>query len=250
MATIPSTTARFAGSDFRIGSVINRAFSVLSRNLLKFSAVTAVAYLPTLLLTKVFTDGDNVSGIGVLTGFLGILLLLAFSMVSHAIITFAAFQDMRGRPVHLGESLGIGLQRVVPIIGLAIVIAIAIGLGFMALIIPGLILLTMWFIAIPACVVEQLGPLASLKRSAQLTKGHRWKIFGLMLLLLLISIVVTPIIDLGLASIGGPMLALIVGLIWNALWGAFYGIAVVVSYHDLRVAKEGIDTEQIAAVFD
>jgi hypothetical protein len=39
-------------------------------------------------------------------------------------------------------------------------------------------------------------------------------------------------------------------VIWNALWGAFYATFAVVTYHDLRVAKEGVDTAQIAAVFE
>ena len=39
-------------------------------------------------------------------------------------------------------------------------------------------------------------------------------------------------------------------LIWNALYGAFDAILVVVTYHDLRVAKEGVDTDHIAAVFE
>jgi hypothetical protein len=39
-------------------------------------------------------------------------------------------------------------------------------------------------------------------------------------------------------------------VIWSGVWGAFYAICVVVAYHDLRVAKEGVDTAQIAAVFE
>jgi hypothetical protein len=38
--------------------------------------------------------------------------------------------------------------------------------------------------------------------------------------------------------------------VWNGFWGALYAIFAVVTYHDLRVAKEGVDTEQIAAVFE
>ncbi len=53
-----------------------------------------------------------------------------------------------------------------------------------------------------------------------------------------------------MAAIVGAPLALVGSLIWNGIWGAFYAIAVVVTYHDLRVAKEGIDIEQIASVFD
>jgi len=48
---------------------------------------------------------------------------------------------------------------------------------------PGLIVFTMWFVATPACVVERLGPFRSMGRSRQLTKGHRWKIFGTIVLI-------------------------------------------------------------------
>jgi hypothetical protein len=61
---------------------------------------------------------------------------------------------------------------------------------------------------------------------------------------------------LGMGAILGLSPALItpagqlVGLIWSAIWKAFYVILAVVIYHDLRVAKEGVDTEQIVAVFE
>jgi hypothetical protein len=42
----------------------------------------------------------------------------------------------------------------------------------------------------------------------------------------------------------------IVNLVWGAIWSAFLAILIVVTYHDLRVAKEGVDTDQIAAVFE
>jgi hypothetical protein len=246
MTDASSMPTRFAESDFNIGRVINRSTTVLSRNFLPFFVVAAIAYLPTLLLMKVADDPTA----GILAGLFSLFLLLVFSIVSQAVIVHAAFQDMRGRPVRLGESLGVGLARLFPIVGLAIVMAILGGIGFMLLFVPGLILLTMWFVGMPACVVEQLGPLASLSRSSQLTKGHRWKIFGLMLLLIIISIVVTLVTEYLLGAAGGPVLAAIGSLIWNGIWGAFYAIAVVVTYHDLRVAKEGINIEQIAAVFD
>ena len=39
-------------------------------------------------------------------------------------------------------------------------------------------------------------------------------------------------------------------LVWSMIWGALVAIFMVVLYHDLRVAKEGLNTDQIAAVFD
>jgi len=244
-----ASPSRSAESDFKVGRVLNRTSSVLARNFLTFFIVTAVAYLPTLMLTKSTTDAaDSGAGLGPLL--LGLFLAVVLSMLSQAVVLYGAFQDMRGRPVSLAESLQVGFSRFFAIVGLAIAMSVLVVLGFALLIIPGLYLLTMWFVATPACVVEQLGPSSSMRRSAELTRGHRWKIFGLTLVLIIISAVVTPVIETTLDEVAGGAVALIVGLIWNGVWGAFYAISVVVTYHDLRVAKEGVDIAQIAAVFD
>jgi MFS family permease len=242
---------RFAEGDFRVGAVLNRTFSVLSRNFLPFFIVVVVANLPILLMSHdLGTAPAEPASANVGASILGAFLAVALNMLSQAIILYGAFQDMRGQRVNLGESLGVGLSRFFPIVGLAIVASLLMGLGFILLIIPGLILMTMWFVATPACVVEQLGPFRSMKRSSQLTKGHRWKIFGLIFVLLIISSIISPTLTVSLAAIGGRLLAVTGSAIWHGVWGAFYAIAVVVTYHDLRVAKEGIDIEQIAAVFD
>jgi hypothetical protein len=249
--TDTSMPTRFAESDFRVGRVLSRSGSVLSRHLLIFIAITAVANLPTLLLfqgggARVPVTPDQSPWLFVV----GIILSVILTYLAQAVILHAAFQAMRGKPVSLGESLSVGFSRFFPIFGLAIVLGFLVGLATLALVVPGLILLTMWFVGAPACVVERLGPWTSLQRSAELTKGHRWKIFGLWILLIIISAVVSPLIELALSPLGSWIVTFIVNLAWTAIWGAYYAIAVVVSYHDLRVAKEGIDIEQIASVFD
>jgi hypothetical protein len=249
--TDASMAARFAESDFRVGRVLSRTASVLSRHFLIFFVVTAVANLPVLLLTQAATAAAvNAPGQSLALLSIGVLLMIVLAYVSQAVILHAAFQDMRNRPVNLGESLRVGLARFLPIVVLAIILAFLVGLASLLLLIPGLILITMWFVGTPVCVVERRGPWASLKRSAELTKGHRWKIFGLMILLIIISAIVSPLIELALGPVGSVILTFLVTLIWTATWGAYYAIAVAVTYHDLRAAKEGIHIEEIAAVFD
>jgi hypothetical protein len=124
------------------------------------------------------------------------------------------------------------------------------GLAALALIFPGLIVVTMLFVAVPVCVVERLGPIKSMGRSTRLTKGHRWKIFGIWFAALLVQGVVQSVLT-GLVAAGGlSLLGMPVLVIWSAVYGAFSAVLAVVAYHDLRVAKEGVDTDQIAAVFD
>jgi hypothetical protein len=249
-----SVPAPYAGSDFSVGRVLNRTFSVLTRNFLTFFIVTTVASVPSVWLSQSGTfdatasPEEMLSSAGLL--FLSLILTVVLYTLSQAIVLYAAFQDMRGRPVSLTESLQVGFRRFFPIIGLAICMWFVLIFAFMLFIVPGIILITMWFVATPACVVERTGPIRSLGRSRQLTKGHRWKIFGLLLLLILISAIISPTLTVALAAIGGTTLVLIGTLIWSGVWGAFYAIAGVVTYHDLRAAKEGIDIHQIAAVFD
>jgi hypothetical protein len=124
--------------------------------------------------------------------------------------------------------------------------------------VPVVMLFLMWSMGSPACVVERLGPFRSLGRSRELTKGHRWKILGLFLATVIPGVIIGAIVGglmgviLVLGQVGsfGTAAIQIISLIWNAIWTAFFAIVIVVAYHDLRVAKEGVDTDQIAAVFE
>ncbi len=249
--TNTTMSARFAESDFRIGPVITRAAKILSQHFLIFFLIGVVANLPSVLLGQ---GGEAVTasptGQGAVLLIIGGVLTFVLSMISQAVMVHAAFQAMRMRPVSLGESLKVGLSRVIAVFLLAILMGILGGLGFVLLLVPGFMLMTMWFVSTPACVVERTGPWTSMKRSAALTKGHRWKVFGLLLLLVLLSLIVAGLLQLVLMQVGSTILVLLGTLLWGALWTAYYSIAVVMTYHDLRVAKEGIDIEQIASVFD
>jgi hypothetical protein len=260
-ATLPA--GRFTEGDFRVGQVFSRTWSVFSGNFLKFMLVTGIASLPPLLIPQPSpATPDNPFGNLGLSFFLGMFLMIVLGTLSQAIVLYGAFQDMRGKPVSLADCLKVGLHRFFPVIGLAIVVGLAVIFASLFLFVPGMILYIMWFVATPVCVVEQLGPLRSMGRSRELTKGHRWKIFGLSLLILIpVMIVASVIVALiaivlgtgaivGLPSVLASPLGEVVNLIWSAAWGAFYAVMVVVTYHDLRVAKEGVDTEQIAAVFE
>ncbi|MBO0759178.1 MAG: hypothetical protein J2P54_25335 [Bradyrhizobiaceae bacterium] len=238
-------------SDFRAGRVFNQTWSVLSRNLLPFCLVTAIASLPNVLIVATQTAGDPRAGSDYAVWLLlAVLAAMVLSALSEAVVLYGAFEDMRGRPVNLLESVRIGLRRFFPVLGVAVLVPILAALAGFLLIVPAFIVLTMLFVAMPACVVETLGPLKSMGRSAQLTKGHRWKIFGLWFATTVAGGIIQAALE-GLSDyVGGAPLRLAVLLAWGALLGAFYAILVVVTYHDLRVTKEGVDTSQIAAVFD
>lgn len=62
--------------------------------------------------------------------------------------------------------------------------------GVVLLIAPAMVLALAWSVSVPAIVFEHRGPLGGLARSSQLTKGRRWSIVGLFLLVMIIWVVV------------------------------------------------------------
>jgi hypothetical protein len=48
----------------------------------------------------------------------------------------------------------------------------------------------------------------------------------------------------------GATVVVIVNLVWAAAWAVYFNCLLIMIYHDLRAAKEGVGTDQIAAVFD
>jgi hypothetical protein len=244
-----TSPAVISTGDFRLGSIISRSASILWRHVLSFFVVGVIASWPILLQISILTaePGDELALSDVPWMLLVIILLMVFSTVGQAIVIHAAFQDMRRGPVRLVESLNVALQRFWPLIGLTLAGLLTM-VGLALLLVPGLIFSTLWFVSLPACIVEQLGPWKSLDRSRELTRGHRWKVFGLVLLL---------VIGSSVSSLVGPwvtptsaVVAVVGALMWNGIWTAFTAVTAIVTYHDLRMAKEGIDIEPIAVVFD
>ncbi len=243
---VPSIAAVPAAGELRIGRVFSRTFTLLSRNFPIYFAVAAVSSVPRLLFEKDNTLGLDQPGEILLAG----LLMLVLGPITQAIVLHVAFQDMRGRSVSLTEAVRSAVGRLLPLVGLAICTGVAMIVGLLLLIVPALIFLTMWYVANPACVVERLGVFASMERSSALTKGHRWAIFGTWLLLAIGGGILGAVVSALIGSIGSSGVSTVASLAWSASASAFGIIFTGAMYHDLRVAKEGVDIRQIAAVFE
>jgi hypothetical protein len=203
-------------------------------------------------------------------------------LVALAVVVHAIFQDMRSRPVRLGESIQRGLRRFFPLIGGAILVALGLVLtmflamllvavpgsllfprsmgqgipvvwfaGIIRAAVPILLLYMRWYVFPPVCVLDKKGPLGSLGRSAELTRDNRWKLFAIFIMTMLVAMLAGGAIKLlGLANSMPILLLLGIQGVWQGVWFAFNSILGVVIYHDLRVTKEGADIESIASVFD
>jgi uncharacterized membrane protein len=241
----------------RVGAVFSRALDLLFADFGKFFLLGLLAWSPVFVASLIIGFRYAVVGPGAIAGptlgigvfVVGILTGASF-ILSQAVILFGTVEKMRGKSFALGTSLRQGLARFFPIIGLYIVMVLAIMLGFVLLIIPGIILAMMFYVALPVCIVERQGPIASLNRSTELTKGNRWRLFGIGLLLYLANLIGQTVIQFALRALAGGTVSGIGVFVWSVVIGAVNAILVAVIYHDLRVAREGIDIDHIAAVFD
>jgi hypothetical protein len=250
-----------APSSFRVGAVFSRAFELLFRDFGKFFGLSLLAWAPFLLLTLLAGGTQPGLASGVPPGggaiarwalsFLGIALLwMLLSVLCQAIILYGAFEQMRGKSFAVGESLKRGLTRFFPILGVILCMAFGGGFASVFLIVPGIIVFLMWYVAVPVCIVEERGPFASLGRSRELTKGSRWKLFGIVIVIAVASWVVQMIVQFVFLAAVGKLIAAVATFLCSALIAAYRSILAAVVYYDLRVAREGIDIDRIAAVFD
>ena len=259
--------ANVMADNFNVVHVLRRAFSILGSNIVPFGVICLVASLPRYLgpLLCIFTDYFRRFTFN--TDSLALTLASALlTVVAIAAVVYGTLGALRSQPVGLVRCTGQGLSMTLPVLDVAVFGGIAVGLGFTALIIPGVILLAVWSVAIPAAVAERSDFIAALSRSAELTKGHRRQVLILLIVVSipllisetspsLIGILDGPFIRLLLCCNAALLLCcntatLLVLWLFDAFSIAFCAVVAAVSYHHLRAAKEGPPGSPIAAVFD
>ncbi len=235
-------------SEFRVGSVLGRGFSILFNNIVPFLFLTVLIYSPLIIYTAMIDTSETMEESLAIWEGVVIFGSILLTMILTATLIYGTVQELRGQHATIGDCLSRGLSRTIPVLGVAILSMAAMTAGFIALIIPGYIVMTMLWVAIPVAVVERPGVINSLRRSSQLTKGDRWRIFGIILILGIIEGVPSQIIEN--MNIDDVKVALMLSLAVTAFVGAVDAVVTAVGYHDLRVTKEGVGIEEIAAVFD
>lgn len=249
---------------FDLGQVIERTFKSIAKNwAVYFGASALLIGVPSLIMTWGQTNltlaTQGMSSWGPVIGALvvGFALLLMGGVLLQAIVLKAAVNGFNGKSTTFGNAFETGLKKALPLVGLAIVMGMALVIGFILLIVPGIVLAVFWAVAAPVLVAENRGVFASLERSADLTKGHRWALFGL----LVIYAVLSWIIGIVVAVVGGALGALatgamsgpvmmVINAIINVLSGVVGSAGAASLYFELRSAKEGAIAEDLLAVFD
>lgn len=156
-------------------------------------------------------------------------------------------QDGR-RDSSVGELIEATWPVVLPLIGAGILSGIAIGIGFLLIIVPGLILLTIWAVIAPVIVVERSGVIDAFGRSRELVRGNGWQVFGVIFTVFLISAVVGFIFAaIGVSISDSVGMRILFNVIASTLTAPITALAAATIYFRLLAFEDGPPEQSPAA---
>lgn len=241
---------------FGMGRVISNTFGAIGGAPLALVAASAVLNAPIQLLMPGIMN--NVNDVGRMESAassiapFGLLWLLVYPLVT-LFMTRIALDTLAGQPVDLGAATRLALRRMLPALGLIILLAIGLTVGFLFLVVPGIILMLTWFIVLPVMAGEGRGIFECFGRSAQLLRGMRWRLLLLLIIVAVMWVLASVLFQgVGLAIFGtsGNLWGLsLVQALFSTLTGVLPATGTAAVYHEVRTAKEGSGNHDLESVF-
>jgi len=138
---------------FSVGNVLGTGFRVWFRNLLPFLLITAIIYAPPWIWAATTLQGEpsreNLRHVTLVFGLAGGITWLLNIFVS-AVLTYGVVMELHGQRASIGACIATGLSRFLPALGVGLLATLLICLASIALLIPGLIVLCMMYVATTA----------------------------------------------------------------------------------------------------
>jgi hypothetical protein len=210
------------------GVVIRRVFAIYVDQAPVLMPAAAVVFVFSGVLSTVLLAAG--SGLAV---FALLISLVATTLFTGMVVELVSdIQDGRR-----DSSPGQLLSAVTPVLGRLILVGIVAGagvlVGFVLLVVPGLILITVWSVAAPVVVLERPPGLGALRRSRELVRGSGWPVFGVIILLDVAVAIVAGGAELGAES-AGTGVGIVVRVVLGVLTAPLSALAASVLYFDLR----------------
>ena len=237
--------------ELSIGEILTQTFNLYSRNFVQYfipflaagilTGLMTIAVRSTIVIpaTPVHPTSQQLLAwfptylIAIVTStFLsGIVSWITNSITTGITIKFTSDKLERGQ-ANLQTSFNFTLTKILPLLAVSIITSIFIVLGFIALVVPGVILALMFSLVYPAIMLEGTGVLGSLSRSRELVSNRWQKTFGLLFLLGIIVAIVSVVFGL-IASPFGVVSPLISSIL-TALITPIFAIATTLYYYSMR----------------
>ncbi|HTZ74165.1 MAG TPA: hypothetical protein VMB47_09610 [Candidatus Aquilonibacter sp.] len=255
-----------------LGEVLDRTFKLYKTNFWLFAGIMSlpflvlfffnvgIAWFTTSQVTAFRAGHVQSAGPLVAAGagsvFLIMILTFVLTGIGEAATVFAVSDIYLGRPVSIRGSFNQVRGHVLQVLGTIFLTALAIGAGFIALIIPGIILMCRLGLAVPAAMLEDIWPGTALSRSMDLTKSFGMQMFLIFLLTFILAAAVTSfctfpfLIIAAMRGAQGLPFGMVVlqdaaSFVAQVIAAPVQTIAFSLMYYNLRVRKEGFDIEHL-----
>jgi hypothetical protein len=213
-----------------VGAIVRRTFQIYVDQASVLMPAAAVVFVISGVLSVLLIAASPALGIVAL-----IITLIASTLFTGMVVELVADIQDGKRDASPGQLL----QAASPVIGNLILVGLVAGvgivIGFLLIIVPGLILVTIWSVAAPVVVLERPGGLNALGRSRDLVRGNGWNVFAVILLLVILVGLVSFVIE-AIANSAGTGVGLVVRVIVGILTAPISSLAAAVLYFELRGA--------------
>jgi len=252
------------------GELLDRTFSLYRGHFALFVGIFAIPHLCVLafqcLALAWQTPGTQIVNLLMtLVWSLGaILLTVVVSAASQAATVVAVSQVHLDRPAGVMDSFSKVKNQIAGVIGLSLTVGFLVGLACIALVVPGILLMIRWSLAVPAKVLENKSTGEAMSRSSELSQGNRGRIFVIWVLFAVLSIGVSMLLQwpievaagvsargaLRHVAPGWQVASLVATFASSCLVGPLATIAFSLVYYDERVRKEAFDLQLMMAALD
>ncbi|MEQ9328013.1 MAG: hypothetical protein RJQ21_12055 [Rhodospirillales bacterium] len=252
----------------RIGDVLGRGLRATFANLPAYIGIAFAAGLATILVTAAIFGTDFIEAAaggdpGEVEFAAADILLIVLGLFTNTLVQIAIIGHlaalMAGQPVSLLTALRGGLPSFWALLFAGLLFWLGLLIGSVLLIVPGLIFAACYAVIGPAVVLDRAGVIGSFTRSRYLTSGNRWRILGVFLLVMAITVGISMVvaIPVGLIAVyaadGGLATGFsmtVVNMLVNSFALVFAICTQTVLHRDLRIIREGEGIADVGRAFD
>jgi hypothetical protein len=223
-----------------IGAVLDETWTLFTKFFLRFFAIALVVFLVVNLLyglVDAAVSSDNAGAAVALAILALVTVVIGMTWLQGAFVY--AVQDARDGSFDssMGEVFSRVSSSIAPLIGASLLAGLGIAVGILLLVVPGLVLLTLWAVIAPVIVLEKRRAVESFGRSRELVRGHGWTVFGIVVITGLLSALASSLLEAAFSFLPRFLEIVIGGTVAQAVVAPFGTIAIAITYFRLRDAS-------------
>ena len=248
-----------------VGDILDTALRLYRSRLIPFLTIALIMYVPytilVVLLNAEFAEPPQVvqgpfgprvvesTGTTLVNALDGLLLFLFVLPLVQSAMMVNISATYLGEQIDAATSYRRAARRVLALLGTQWLAGIVIVIGYLLLIVPGIVF-SLWYLILgPIVVLEGISGGRAMSRSKALMSGNLGKGFLLMLVVVLLNLALTWAVGYCVGLLGRHLL--LDGIVQNLLQAVLLPFSVAPSillYYDLRIRKEAFDLQRLTEV--